>query len=192
MGTSTTGRRSAARERLLETAGRVFYAKGINGISVDEVIVEADVSRATFYRYFPGKDDLVRAYLQEEDRSIRERVGAAAKTAADPTGALHLLVVGLGEQICGPGFRGCPFINAAAEYPDSSHPVREVVAEHRTWFINAVTELVGAIGHPNPERAARAVVMLRDGAMVGGYLDDPKAAGDSLALAVDVIVGNGR
>ncbi|HWO60763.1 MAG TPA: TetR/AcrR family transcriptional regulator, partial [Umezawaea sp.] len=96
MGTSTTGRRSAARERLLETAGRIFYAKGINGISVDEVIVGADVSRATFYRYFPGKDDLVRAYLQEEDRSIRERVGTAAKTAATATEALHLLVVGLG------------------------------------------------------------------------------------------------
>ncbi|HWO63207.1 MAG TPA: TetR family transcriptional regulator, partial [Umezawaea sp.] len=71
-------------------------------------------------------------------------------------------------------------------------PVREVVAEHRAWFINAVTELVEAIGHPNPERAARAVVMLRDGAMVGGYLDDPKATGDSLALAVDAVVGNGR
>jgi len=190
MGTSTTGRRSAARERLLETARQVFYARGINGISVDEVIVAADVSRATFYRYFPGKDDLVRAYLQEEDRSIRERVDGAAKAAANPSEVLHLLVLGLDEQICGAGFRGCPFINAAAEYPDPAHPVREVVAEHRTWFINAVTELVTAIGHPNPERAARAVVMLRDGAMVGGYLDDPKATGDSLAHAVDAVTRN--
>jgi AcrR family transcriptional regulator len=190
MGTTSTGRRSAARERLLETAGRVFYAKGIHAISVDEVIVEADVSRATFYRHFPGKEDLVRAYLQEEDRAIRERVAKGAEVAADPRELLHLLVLGLGEQICGAGFRGCPFINAAAEYPDPAHPVREVVREHRTWFLGAITELVAAIGHPNPEQAARSVVMLRDGAMVGGYLDDPKATGDSLAFAVDAVTTN--
>jgi AcrR family transcriptional regulator len=176
--------RSAARDRLLETAGRVFYSRGIHSVAVDEVIAEADVSRATFYRYFPGKEDLVRAYLEAEDRRIRERVAEGARHAAGPRELLSLLVLGLEEQICGAGFRGCPFINAAAEYPDAEHPVRQVVREHREWFAGALAEILADAGSADPAGDARRLVVLRDGAMVGGYLDDPKATVETLARAV--------
>ena len=55
---------SAARERLLETAARIFYAEGINTVGVQRIIEEAGVTLATFYRHFPSKQDLILAYLQ--------------------------------------------------------------------------------------------------------------------------------
>ncbi len=180
---------SAARERLLETAGRIFYSRGIHAVPVDEVIAEADVSRATFYRYFPGKEDLVKAYLEAEDRKIRERLAEGARRTDSPRELLSLLVLGLGEQICGDGFRGCPFINAAAEYPDAAHPVRAVIREHRTWFVGALAEVLAGAGRADPEGDARTLAMLRDGAMVGGYLDDPRATAESLARAVGMFGG---
>jgi AcrR family transcriptional regulator len=187
MSTTPTGRRSAARERLLTTAGRIFYTRGIHSISVDEIVVEAEVSRATFYRYFPGKEDLVLAYLADEDQKIRDRVAAGAHRAAEPRELLHVLVAGLSDQICAAGFRGCPFLNAAAEYPDAEHPVRAAVHAHRTWFHQAIGELIAATGHADPDLAARSIVMLRDGAMVGGYLDDPATITRCLAHAVDAV-----
>ncbi|AUI61233.1 TetR/AcrR family transcriptional regulator [Amycolatopsis sp. BJA-103] len=188
---ATTTRRSAARDRLLETASKIFYTQGIHSVPVDDVIVAAEVSRATFYRHFPGKEDLVRAYLEAEHDRIRGLVAAATEQKPEPSKMLEILVLGIGEEICAPGFRGCPFINAAAEYPDPEHPVRRVVREHRTWFRDSIAEIVGATGHPDPAAAARELTFLRDGAMVGGYLEDADEVRESLAHAARAVLSAG-
>ncbi|QFU86443.1 TetR/AcrR family transcriptional regulator [Amycolatopsis sp. YIM 10] len=183
---TATKRRSAARDRLVEAAARIFYAEGVHAIGVDRVIEEADVSRATFYRHFPSKDELVRAYLEAEDQAVRRRVALARSRAEDPRELLERLVSGLGDQICGAGFRGCPFINAAVEYPDPGHPVRQAVRVHRDWFAEVLAELAVAAGIP--AELSGVLVFLRDGAMVGGYLDDPEAAREELKLSVRALV----
>ncbi|MFD9130552.1 TetR/AcrR family transcriptional regulator [Kitasatospora sp. NPDC059571] len=184
----TPSRRSEARERLLETASGLFYAEGVQAVGVDRLIAAAGVTKATFYRHFPGKDELVLAYLQQRDRDIRARFGAAAATVHDPRQTLQLLVDTLADEICGPGFRGCPFINAAAEYPDPGHPVRQAVSEHRRWFRSALAGLAADCGHPEPDTAAGILVLLRDGSMVGGYLDGEATRGH-LRRAATALVG---
>lgn len=82
-GPATTGRKSAARERLLTTASRLFYTEGIRAVGVDRVMAEADVARGTFYRHFEGKDDLVRGYLDATDHGIRARVAVAAERTGE-------------------------------------------------------------------------------------------------------------
>jgi hypothetical protein len=110
-------------------------------------------------------------YLRDEE--ARQRVRAAAATGERPRDVLFALAAGLGEEVCGPGFRGCPFINAAAEFPDAAHPVRRLIAEQRAWFRASLIELLRAEGQAAPELVAASLVVLRDGAMAGGYLDDP-------------------
>ncbi|MEU9480908.1 TetR/AcrR family transcriptional regulator [Streptomyces sp. NPDC048191] len=180
--------RSKPRERLLETASELFYAEGIHAVGVDRLIAEAKVPKATFYRHFPSKDDLVLAYLRGRDAGIRARLAAASAGTGTPRQVLDLLVAGISEESCGPGFRGCPFINAAAEYPDPEHAVRRLIDEHRTWFREALVSLAAACGHPDPSTAAGTLVMLRDGAMVGGYLDRA-ATSDALARAAHAVLG---
>jgi hypothetical protein len=87
-------------------------------------------------------------------------------------------------ESCAPGFRGCPYINAAAEYADREHPVRKVVAEHRAWFKQQMAEL----DHPQADSAADQMVLLRDGAMVGGYLSDPGSVSRALLEAGRAVV----
>ncbi|MCX4512249.1 TetR/AcrR family transcriptional regulator [Streptomyces sp. NBC_01619] len=171
MSTEPTARVSHPRQRLLETAAELFYAEGIQAVGVDRLIATAAVTKATFYRHFRGKDELVLAYLRVRDEEIRARTAQAAAAAKEPRTVVELLVGGLAEEVCGPGFRGCPFINAAAEYPDAEHPVRRLIAEHRAWFRGALADLAAACGHPAPDEAAAALVLLRDGALAGGYLD---------------------
>ncbi|MDX3852375.1 TetR/AcrR family transcriptional regulator [Streptomyces sp. AK02-01A] len=181
-------RPSEARARLLSTAARLFYSEGIRSVGVDRVIAEAEVTRGTFYRHFPGKEDLVRSYLEATDQSIRERFAAAARLAADSSELLRLLVDGIGQELCGPGFRGCPFINAAAEYGDPDNPVHQAVLTHRAWFHETLTEAFRDGGSPDPERAADLMVALRDGAMVAGYLGDPEAARRTLAHGTETLI----
>ena len=173
---TTALRTSEARDRLLRTASGLFYAEGLRSVGVDRVVAEASVTRATFYRHFPAKEDLVVAYLRGVDRSVRDRAGEVPADPAGAAGWLRGLTTALGDQLCGAGFRGCAFINAAAEYPDPASPVREAVRVHREWLVDGVRTAFTAAGHPDPPVAAQRWLVLRDGAMVAGYLADPGQA----------------
>ncbi|MFD5252648.1 TetR/AcrR family transcriptional regulator [Streptomyces bobili] len=183
---------SPARTRLLETASNVFYADGIRHVGVDRIIAEAQVTRATFYRHFPSKEDLVLAHVEQRDQQIRSAVTEAFRTTTDPEALLIMLMAGIGEEICGPGFRGCPFINAAAEYPDREHPVRQAVQAHRSWFRQTVQNLVAAAGCPDSAHTTAVLVLLRDGAMAGGNLDDPASVRDHLMRTARTVLTEGH
>ena len=185
------GRPSAARERLLRTASALFYTEGIHAVGVDRIVAQAQVTRATFYRHFPGKEELVLAYLRAQDDALRAQLGADPRDAAEASTLLHAAVDAMGGEICRTGFRGCPFINAAAEYPDADHPVHVLVVAHRAWFESVARRALERSGHPRAREAAHTFMMLRDGAMVAGYLDDARRAADGLRAAVDALVAAG-
>jgi AcrR family transcriptional regulator len=174
---------SAARERLLRTATALFYAEGLHAVGVDRIVTEAAVTRATFYRHFPGKEALVVAYLEGFDRAVRERVAGHAGAEL-----VRAMTEGIGGEICRAGFRGCPFINAAAEHPDPADPVHRAVETHRDWLAGTMRDAFADAGSPEPEEAARRFVMLRDGAMVAGYLADAATATDTLRAAVEELL----
>ncbi|MCU1681149.1 MAG: transcriptional regulator, TetR family [Amycolatopsis sp.] len=161
------------RDRLLDTATRLFYAEGIHMSPVDKLITEAGVTRSTFYRHFPTKEDLVVAYVRAKSAEVRGGFEASNRS-------LRAVLEFIGDFTCSPGFRGCPFLNAAAEYPDPAHPVHVAVTDHRRWFRAALTELATELGHPDPDYAASILVMFNDGALVGGELDDAVAVSATL------------
>jgi len=166
---------NAHRDRLLETAAALFYAEGIKGIGVDRILTEAGTTRATMYRHFPGKEALVAAYLEREDAIIRAYFTAAAEVGGTPTELVALVIDGVAEDAGRYHRRGCPFINAAAEYPDPNGEVRQIIARHRAWFRETLTAVLTAAGIGKPAQVAASLVMLRDAALVGVYLDGDDA-----------------
>ena len=178
---------SEPRERLLSTAAEIFYTSGIRSIGVERIIAAAGVTKATFYRHFPSKEDLVLAYLRAQDEAIRGHLEAAVP-GTDPKELLRVVGAGIAQELCRPGFRGCAFINAAAEYPDPDGPVRRLVLEHRTWFHDYMVEALARAGHLRPQSAADHYALMRDGAMVQGYLSDPAVAGDVLRRGIEGVI----
>lgn len=185
MHSESEGRPSEARSRLLDTATQLFYGQGIHAVGIDRIVVEAQVTRATLYRHFAGKEDLVLAYLSGVDRAMRspaEEAIAAGLPAAD---AILALSKSIAQGIQSPGFRGCAFLNAAAEYPDPESPVRQAVLAHRQWFLETVTGLLAKIRETGAEQAARHFVMMRDGAMAAGCLFDPVLISETFQHGVE-------
>jgi AcrR family transcriptional regulator len=163
---------SVARRRLLDTATRLFYAEGIRAVGIDRIVAEADVAKATIYSHFPSKDDLVLAYIVEQDE-----IGRAA-TAGLPKGSPREMIEAVMGRIgtaTGTGdWRGCPFINAAAEYPDPKSPVRQAIDARRVWYRGVLSKLLAAHGDPTPSLTAALLVAVSDGLLESAYLDDPK------------------
>jgi AcrR family transcriptional regulator len=163
----------SARRRLLDTATRLFYQGGIHAVGIDRIIAEAGVAKATFYKHFPSKDDLVVAYLEEIDRLGRAAVAALPKQS--PRKMISAVMGRISEAVTAGGWRGCPFLNAAAEYPDPASPVRQAINARRVWYHNSLENLLAEDGDPAPPVTASLLVALSDGLLESAYLDDAES-----------------
>ncbi|MGW2424318.1 TetR/AcrR family transcriptional regulator [Streptomyces sp. NPDC001709] len=176
-----------ARERLLDAAEDLFYAEGIRAVGVERILTESGVGRASFYRHFAGKDDLVVAVLQRRDRAWRtwlaERVDALGGQPLDVFDALA-------ERFATADFRGCAFINTMVETADTGSSAYRVAAEHKERVTSYVAGLLGGAGHEDAEALARRFVLLMDGAIVTALRERTTApAAEARAVAAAVLGG---
>jgi AcrR family transcriptional regulator len=184
-------RRSEARERILETADRLFYNEGIHAVGVQRVVAEASVTRVTLYRHFPSKDDLVSAYLSRREDYDRDQVnGIIEAHPDDPRQALTELATALTRDDFGAVRRGCPFINASAEFT-GSHPALVHAHDHRRWVTDRVEELLRRLDHADPRGAAEQLMMVRTGAVVSGALDGNERLNEDFLSCWEKLIDDG-
>jgi AcrR family transcriptional regulator len=171
--------RSAARARITEAASRLFYARGVRGVGVDTVIAESGVAKATFYKHFPRKDDLVLAYLDKVDEAWRGELAAAAGAAGeDPRGRLVGMFDALSSACRRDDYHGCAFINTAAESV-SGTDVHARTVEHKAAVRSWVREMAAAAGATDPDGLALSLTLLLDGGLASGVLDGDPCTADA-------------
>ncbi|GAB3607070.1 TetR family transcriptional regulator [Conyzicola nivalis] len=170
-------------------ASDLFYREGINSVGVDQIVRAAHATRATLYRHFQGKEALVVAYLEREDDGFRALVESGSQVAETPRAALELALEGIADDARRHHTRGCPFINATAEFPDPDSAVRLVVTAHRAWFRSQLEMLLAAAGVADPVEVGEGLVMLRDAVLIGSYLDDPDRARQAFLRNARRLVG---
>ncbi|MGC0420967.1 TetR/AcrR family transcriptional regulator [Embleya sp. AB8] len=160
--TASEGRRGrGGRERILAAAARLFAAQGINATGMEQVAEAAPVSKRTLYAHFRTKSDLVMAHLQDLASS-----GATLESVLtrEDTPALER-ILGLFEPMPDTTpVRGCPFIDAAAEFPDPDSAVHSYAREQKLEMVRLVTALVTELGCREPAALAEQLVTLADGA----------------------------
>jgi AcrR family transcriptional regulator len=177
-----------ARVRILATADELFYREGVHTVGVDRIIREAKVTKATFYKYYRSKDALIVVYVQARDKVARDFVNGLEARYDTPEKRLRAIVTEISNQVVRSGFHGCPFINAAAQFTEPTHPVRVAVTAHRDWYGAAVEDLFRGMGHARPGDAADDFFLSRDGAFAGANLGDPIAAHTALLRAIQRVL----
>ncbi|BCY09144.1 TetR/AcrR family transcriptional regulator [Actinoplanes sp. L3-i22] len=187
MTSSAGSSRRSARERLLEAADRLFYTEGVHTVGIDRVLDEAGVAKGSLYYNFGGKDDLVRAYLQ--NRHARWAARLDERTAGVPAPRAKILAIfdALGDLFAEPDFRGCAFHNAAAEAaPGSAEEL--AVKDFRTWLHALFADLLTEAGYPDTQRLTRQLVMLYDGANIAAAMDADGHAAEAARAAADALL----
>jgi AcrR family transcriptional regulator len=146
------------RDRILSTAGRLFYREGYRAIGIDRVIAEADVAKATFYKHFPSKDDLIVAWIAKAD------AGSADLLPADndhlPFFAYADAMIGIAEQ---PWCMGCTFQATAVEFVDPDHPAHAASLDVKRRVLSRLSALATRQGVLAPDRVATQVYLLIEG-----------------------------
>ncbi|MGH3950535.1 MAG: TetR/AcrR family transcriptional regulator [Pseudonocardiaceae bacterium] len=160
-------RRTPAADRILETAARLFYARGIHAIGVDTIAAESGVTKKTLYNRFGSKDVLVAEYLRERDQNWRDFLeDFVAARSEDPRDQILDAYTALAQWSRTHSPRGCSFVNANAELPDAEHPGHTVITEHKRWMAEFFEERARAAGCRDPERIAQDLMLIYEGALV--------------------------
>jgi AcrR family transcriptional regulator len=173
-----------ARERILLTAHDLFYADGIRATGIDRVIAASGVTKVTFYRHFPSKDDLVREFLDHRHtRWMAWFVDALGRRGAhergDDANALLLLADVMAEWFADPVFRGCAFINATAEVGGSVEGALQRAREHKREMVEVIAGLLPA-QLPARMALAQAAGLGIDGAIIKAQMGDAAVAREAV------------
>ena len=160
-----------ARERILRTAYRLFYREGVRATGIDKVIAEARVTKVTFYRHFPSKDDLIKAFLERRHEIFADGFSqaikkyrssqSAAQRASDPLAPVFLAVTDWLEDST---FRGCAFVNTVDEVGPSLPDVFGIATQHKHETAQTILPLLA--DRANAKEIAWAATLAIDGAVV--------------------------
>jgi AcrR family transcriptional regulator len=167
-----------ARDRILASAYELFARRGVRSVGVDEVIRRADVAKATLYRHFASKDELVLAFLQRrEELWTKEWVEAEARRrGADPEERLLAIFDLFDEWFRREDFEGCSFITVLLETNDRATPIGRASAQHLANIRSIIRQLAVEAELRDPDGFAHSWHILMKGSIVAAAEGDADAA----------------
>jgi AcrR family transcriptional regulator len=184
MAQATVSLSPTARDRILSSAYELFSHHGIRAVGVDEVIKQAQVAKATLYRHFVSKDDLVLAFLQQREQLwTKEWVEAEARRRADTPEEQLLAIFDLfDEWFHREDFEGCSFINVLLEMNDRKTTLGGASAVHLANIRSIIRQLATEAGLRDPEQFAHSWHILMKGSIVAAGEGDRDAARRAQAM----------
>lgn len=182
-------RNLSSRERLLETAGRLFYRDGFRAVGVDTVVAESGVGKMTLYRHFPSKDDLIVAYLEDTNRRFWQWFDSAADHGGgDPRGQLMAVFAALQDLVTTPACLGCPFLNAAVDFPEPGHPGHQAAVAHKQAVLGRLETMAQAADMRDASGLAGQLLVLMDGAFMAVRLFGPSNPAGNVSQAAQTLI----
>ena len=163
--------RDTASRRLTDTAARLFQARGLSRVGINEIIREADVARMSLYNNFRSKEALALAAYEALSRARRQGIDAVIDAAPGPVAAILGIFDLAAELAAKEGFRGCAFIDLAAHAGPEDLPLVALVREHKQALRERFTRLADQTGAPNPDRLGRQLLALWDGSLTDASIE---------------------
>ncbi len=180
---------SAARERLLRAVDELFYREGVQAVGVDAVIARAGVNKMSLYRNFGSKDQLITAFLEDRDRQYWEWWDwVMQRHDGGPRQKLYGLFEDLQARVTHKGYRGCPFVNLAAELSNAKHPARAVIMRNKQELRRRLCELAKSADVNDPEALSESLILLMEGAYASSQTCGPAGPANSLARTAKALI----
>lgn len=185
-GSSGSADDAALREAALEAADRLFYAKGVQGVGMDELRTASGISLKRLYRLFPSKDAIVEQVLLGRHRKWTEGVAEAVARQTQPRERLLAVYDFLAAWFTEEDFRGCAFINSFGELGGTSPRVAEIVRSHKDDFQKYLSTLTAEIGAP-PSLAPQLAI-LAEGAQTTAAISGSAEPARQARAAAEVLI----
>lgn len=173
------------RNRILETADRLFYQEGLRAVGVDRIIAEAQVAKMSLYKYFPSKDDLILAVLEYREEQFSKQFSAWCQEAvAKGQSSFEAFFFALKQWFESSDFRGCMFINSHAELADPDHPSSQYAVEQKKRFRKQIQAMLRDAVGTGRRSWVDAAALLIDGAIIAADMQHTSAPAEVARKAI--------
>ena len=179
----------SARDKILATASDLFYREGIRAVGVDTIVEKSGVAKTSLYRWFPSKDALVAAFLEDQNRRFWQwwdRIAARHPDA--PREQVRALLSGMLKRLAHPHYRGCPFMNTTAEFAEARHPGRVIARANRQEMRKRLRDLVAAMGALDPDGLSDQLSLLIAGAYASAQMLGEAGPQQELIAAAEALI----
>jgi AcrR family transcriptional regulator len=178
-----------AAERILAVARDLFYRVGIRAVGVDEIVRQAGVTKPSLYRSFASKDELAASYLRVYEREFWKRFDkAVSQHPGNPRKQIVAFLSGVSHRAVKSDYRGCGMTNAAVEYPEASHPARQVGDANKRELRRRLRAMAAEMGAPDSDVLGDGLLLLIEGAYISGQLFGPGGPAASVAENADRLI----
>jgi AcrR family transcriptional regulator len=180
-----------ARDRLFETAARLFYQHGYRAVGVDLIAAQSGIGKMTLYRHFASKEELVLAFLRASNEDFWGYFERAIRNRPPGVDEMKAFFIALRDYTTSPECLGCPFINVVAEYPDHAHPIHRLALQHKAAVQQRFLSMATQSNVANPAELANALMLLMEGAYVAARMFGPSpespahAVGETARVLID-------
>ncbi len=182
--------RPSKRDELVRETLKIFYRDGFHASGMDLLSSETGISKTTMFKHFRTKEDLILAVLRLRDENFRNWLFRRMEEAGPPRAQLLAMFDALSEWFAEPEYRSCMFIKASSEYPDPEHPIHAQAAEHKRMLFLQLEKIAAAAGAKDPAKLARALLLLKEGAIVTAHIGHEKdPAADAKLVAEGLLAG---
>lgn len=129
------------KQHLVDTALTLFNENGYHATGIDLILAQSGVSKATLYKHFRSKEELILAALQQRHEQVINNLHNTINKA-NQSGHCSILAIfdGLDEWFNSEAFFGCNFINASAEYNDPNNPITLYSIKHKRIIVELIRE----------------------------------------------------
>lgn len=178
-----------AKEKLIETAIRLFYRFGINSVGVDKIIAEAGVAKMTFFKHFPTKRDLILEFLKARCTQFISWFQNGVEANHSPEKSKLQTAVEVVELwFKHPDFRGCAFINTTAETGPEFNEEKLLCVNHKEILCSVLEQYAKEDGYQDPKKVAFQLVVAIDGATIRAQMDGYDSGVAALRSLTDLIL----
>jgi AcrR family transcriptional regulator len=163
-GAAEAAPKERVRDRIVRTAGELFYLHGIHAVGVDTIATDAGTNKMSFYRSFASKDELVAECLRDAEAVAWQWWDEmVAANQGNPRAQIEALFGLMVKKSCSTGSRGCALANAAVEITEPDHPARPVIEKYKAEMRRRFRELARGMGARDADALGDSLMLLWEG-----------------------------
>lgn len=185
-------KKSAAREKLLVTASKLFFEQGFHAVGVDKIVAESGITKMTMYKHFPSKDHLIVAILERSNELYWEWFEESIHGVTEPEKQIIAIFEAVARQhSLSPQSTFCLYQAVAVEYPYPEHIVNKAAVDHKQTIMKRLKNICEQAGLKSPGPLARQLFVILEGFCISSrFIGADSPAADIVQVAQSIMRSN--
>lgn len=180
-------RRALKKDHIIDTAQELFSQNGFYATGVDTILAQAKVSKRTLYKYFPSKNELILAVMDQYRENFKKDMRQLLAADISPEHKIISIFNYINEKFKCKRFCGCLVVSAVSEFADKDEPIVQSCQKFKKWELGMFYSLAQEMKVSDPNTLSYKLFVVFEGLISAAQVTRQAPAMDPLELVQDIL-----